>query len=66
NVTAEATSSDGALHVTLTPTGDGRSATIRTSTGLFSGDDYFIAVRDLQEATPHSSPSGGTLEEAAA
>ncbi len=44
--TAEASSSDGSLRVTLAPTGDGVTAAIRTSAGVFSGPDHFITVRD--------------------
>ena len=70
--TAEASSSDGSLQVTLEPTGDGVTARIRTSGGLFSGPDHFITVRDVfgerqleadaSEQIPPSPPflKGGT------
>jgi uncharacterized protein (TIGR02677 family) len=45
--TAVAASSDGSLQVVLEPTGDGATATIRTSEGRFSGADHFITVREV-------------------
>ncbi len=44
NQSAEADSSDGALHICLEPTRDGARATIVTSKGIFSGEDYFITI----------------------
>jgi uncharacterized protein (TIGR02677 family) len=43
----EASSSDGAVSVRLCPTGDGRSATIETESGRFSGLDHFITITDV-------------------
>ncbi len=47
---ASATSSDGALRITLAPTGDGARAAIETASGLFTGDDHFITVRPAAAA----------------
>jgi uncharacterized protein (TIGR02677 family) len=49
---AEVVSLDGSLHVTLEPIGDGRIATIVTTTGRFSGADHYITIRDLVGGTP--------------
>ena len=49
---ATASSSDGALRVTLVPTGDGERATIEAASGRFSGGDHFITVREVGEAAP--------------
>jgi uncharacterized protein (TIGR02677 family) len=41
---AEVTSSDGALRITLEPTGDSVTAVILTNAGRFSGQDHFIEI----------------------
>jgi len=43
----EVVSSDGTMHVSLEPTSDGRTATIVTSTGRFSGANHYLTIRDL-------------------
>ncbi len=48
----EIVSSDGTLQITLAPTGDGKIATITTSTGSFSGADHYMTIRDLVVAPP--------------
>lgn len=58
----EATSSDGALRVTLVPTGDGATATISTSDGRLSGPDHFLWVSD---AFANDAPLGDKLASAA-
>lgn len=45
--TVEVTSSDGSLHVTLTPTDDGTTAMIQTSSGQLSGPDHHFTVREI-------------------
>jgi uncharacterized protein (TIGR02677 family) len=40
------TSSDGSLAIELTPTGDGATATIRTSAGDLTGPDHHVVIRD--------------------
>jgi uncharacterized protein (TIGR02677 family) len=40
-------SSDGTLRLDLEPTGDGKTAVIRTSGGTLSGEDHFILIRSL-------------------
>ena len=51
---AEVTSSDGALRITLEPTGDFVTAVIFTNAGRFSGQDQFIEITrtydDISEA----------------
>jgi len=59
NRPVEATSSDGTLQVTLAPTGDGHTATIQSSAGTFSGEDYFVTIRPAVEMMP----AGGELRE---
>jgi uncharacterized protein (TIGR02677 family) len=39
-------SSDGSLQIELTPTGDDRSAQIRTSLGTLTGRDQFVVIRE--------------------
>ena len=41
---ADVLSSDGSLKITLEPTGDGRTAVIRTPDGIFSGPDHWITI----------------------
>ena len=41
----ETTSSDGAIHIWLSPIEDGPVATIRTLGGRFSGADHFVVIR---------------------
>lgn len=48
----EATSSDGTLTITMSPTRDGRRAVIPTSWGDFSGEDYFLTIRRTFEEMP--------------
>ncbi|WP_437955334.1 TIGR02677 family protein [Sorangium sp. So ce119] len=50
----EILSADGAIAISLTPTGDGRIATITTPAGAFSGPDHVITLRALapEEAAP--------------
>ena len=43
----EVDSSDGTLHVRLEPTADGRTATVETSAGRFSGPDHYVTIEDL-------------------
>jgi hypothetical protein len=43
----EVTSSDGTLHVRLEPTADGRTATVVTPAGRFSGPDHYVTIEDL-------------------
>jgi uncharacterized protein (TIGR02677 family) len=45
--TVEVASSDGTMHVRLEPAADGRTATIETSAGRFSGPDHYITIEDL-------------------
>jgi uncharacterized protein (TIGR02677 family) len=40
------TSSDGSLAIELTPTGDGRRATIRTAAGELTGPDHVVRIHD--------------------
>jgi uncharacterized protein (TIGR02677 family) len=40
-------SSDGTMHVRLEPTADGRTATVDTLTGRFSGPDHYVTIEDL-------------------
>src|SRR5918996_3469016 len=40
-------SSDGTMHVRLEPTADGRTATVDTFTGRFSGPDHYVTIEDL-------------------
>ncbi len=61
---AEATSSDGSLRVTLEPTGDERTATIRTSDGELVGEDCFLTVRDVLGGR-RSGETADVLEEVA-
>ncbi len=53
---AEATSSDGALHVALAPTGDGVTAIVETRAGRFCGDDHWITVREVGSETAAAVP----------
>jgi len=39
-------SSDGTIHIELTPTLDGETAIIRTSGGVLIGDDHYLLIRD--------------------
>ncbi len=41
------TSADGGLEIELTPTGDGRRATITTSDGALTGPDHQLRITDL-------------------
>jgi uncharacterized protein (TIGR02677 family) len=41
----EVRSTDGTLLVELTPTGDGREASIETPSGMFRGPDHFLWIR---------------------
>lgn len=41
------TSADGALRVSLRPTGDGRWATIRTPDGVLRGPDHVLAIEEV-------------------
>jgi uncharacterized protein (TIGR02677 family) len=43
----EVTSSDGTMRVRLEPTADGRTATIDTPAGRFSGPDHHVTIEDL-------------------
>jgi uncharacterized protein (TIGR02677 family) len=43
----EVTSSDGTMHVRLEPTADGRTATVDTPAGRFSGPDHYVTIEDL-------------------
>jgi hypothetical protein len=43
----EAISTDGALCITLEPTGDKRPATVHTAWGTFRGDDHFVYIRSV-------------------
>jgi uncharacterized protein (TIGR02677 family) len=45
--TVEVVSSDGTLRVRLESAGDGRTATIETSAGRFSGPDHHVTIEDL-------------------
>jgi uncharacterized protein (TIGR02677 family) len=45
--TVEVASSDGTMHVRLEPAADGRTATIETAAGRFSGPDHYITIEDL-------------------
>jgi uncharacterized protein (TIGR02677 family) len=44
-------SSDGTMHIELTPTLDGETAVIRTTEGVLIGDDHYLLIRDEMEAT---------------
>ena len=46
----EVISSDGTMHIALEPIADGRTATIVTATGRFSGRDHYLTIRDLLRA----------------
>ncbi len=46
NKQIETTSSDGAICIELTPTGNGRCAIIKTSIGYFRGPDHFVVIQD--------------------
>lgn len=58
----EASSSDGTLTITLSPTHDGQRAVISTSWGEFSGEDYFLTIRrtfgDLTSAESEGVSTG--------
>ena len=45
----EAASNDGTLQITLQPTDDDATATIRTNAGQFSGRDYLIQIRTASD-----------------
>jgi len=45
--TVEVMSSDGTMHVRLEPTADGRTATVVTPMGRFSGHDHYVTIEDL-------------------
>jgi uncharacterized protein (TIGR02677 family) len=45
--TVEVTSSDGTMRVRLEPAADGRTATIETAAGRFSGPDHHVTIEDL-------------------
>jgi len=45
--TVTATTADGSLAITLEPTGDGSTATIRTADGDLTGPDHHVTIIDL-------------------
>lgn len=45
--TVEATSTDGTLHISLRPTGDGATAVIHTALGVLRGPDHFLTITEL-------------------
>jgi uncharacterized protein (TIGR02677 family) len=49
--TVEVVSSDGTMHVRLEPTADGRTATVDTPAGRFSGPDHYVTIEDLLGAS---------------
>jgi uncharacterized protein (TIGR02677 family) len=51
-----ATSVDGGLEIVLTPVGDGRLATVRTTHGALTGPDHHVHIIDL--ANPTSGLAG--------
>jgi len=54
----DAQSSDGALRIRLSPTGDSVRAVIRTHTGCFSGQDHFVTISSVFEnSTMREEPS---------
>jgi uncharacterized protein (TIGR02677 family) len=57
--TVEAVSGDGALRITLAPTGDDGIAVIRTSRGEFRGPDHFITISaEVENGAPWFPSSG--------
>lgn len=50
------TSADGGLEIALTPTGDDRVATVRTSDGVLSGPDHVVEIIDLAGPVTESAP----------
>ncbi|MBW3577070.1 MAG: TIGR02677 family protein [Actinobacteria bacterium] len=62
--TVEATTADGSMHITLTPTGDGATATIRTADGDLHGEDHHVTIVDLVagDTAPDVGGSGHTEE----
>jgi len=58
----EATSSDGSLVIRLSPTGDGRLASVETEHGNFCGQDHFLLIADaLSPQAVGFGDNGGTI-----